>query len=296
MTERLGAYFWLTFASACWGLSFIWTKDVFQYWGPFSLCFLRMLLASVLVFCYMKLRRLRISTGKDFRLFLLMAICEPLIYFIGESYGIMEVSPGIAALVVGSTPIFLGISSMFYGSEKPKKSFFLGCFLSFAGLAVVSVDLEGNLRYSAKGLSLLFMAVASAVCYNQIIKKLAARHSPESIVFWQSFLGAILFLPFFLTLEARDFLKGWPFHRDVWQPYFLLTIFASTIAFIVYNQAIKKVGMLRSNLFVNLIPAFALFASFMMGLESLDWFKVVGLLLMVSGVIKASMKHAPELG
>ena len=100
----------------------------------------------------------------------------------------------------------------------------------------------------------------------------------------------------FAFFELETFVSNLPGPKEVWISYLLLTVFASTISFIVYNQAIKKVGMLKSNLFVNLIPAFALFASYLMGLEALDWFKVLGLVLMISGVVKASIRHAPEVG
>ena len=52
--------------------------------------------------------------------------------------------------------------------------------------------------------------------------------------------------------------------------------------------------MLKANIFVSLIPAFALLASIYLGLEDFKWFKVIGLAFMVLGVIKASQKHQPE--
>lgn len=294
MTQKLWAYSSLTSASFIWGMSFIWTKDIFNSWGPFTLCFFRMILAAFLIYLYTRWRGMSLKISGSYKGFVLMAFCEPFIYFIGESYGLMEVSPGIAALVIGSIPIFLGLSTVFYGKEKAKKGFFLGAMFSILGLLIVSFDLEGNLRYSAKGLALLFLAVASAVVYNQIIRKLSDHHSAYTIVFWQSVLGALMFLPFFLGLEARPFKEGWPYGVAVWWPFLLLTCLASTLAFIIYNQALKVIGMLRSNIFVSLIPAFALIASIHLGMEDFKWYKVIGLTLMILGVIKASQKHKPE--
>ena len=296
MSQKLWAYISLTSASFIWGMSFIWTKDIFNFWGPFTLCFFRMILAAFFIYIYAKSRGLSLKISGSYGSFVLMAFCEPFIYFIGESYGLMEVSPGIASLVIGSIPIFLGLSTVFYGKEKAKKGFFLGAMFSILGLLIVSIDLEGNLRYSAKGLGLLFLAVTSAVAYNQIIRKLSDHHSSYTIVFWQSLIGAFLFLPFFLGLEARAFSVGWPYGVEVWWPFLLLTCLASTLSFIIYNQAMKVIGMLRSNIFVSLIPAFALTASIYLGMEEFKWYKVIGLALMILGVMKASQKHMPESG
>jgi len=294
MNQKLWAYIGLTSASLIWGMSFIWTKDIFNSWGPFTLCFLRMILAAGFIFLYARNRQISLKISRDYRSFVLMAFCEPFIYFIGESYGLMEVSPGIAALIIGSIPIFLGLSTIVYGKERAKKGFFMGAVYSILGLIVVSFDLEGHLRYSVKGLSLLFLAVASAVIYNQVIRKLSDHHKPETIVFWQSLLGAIMFLPFFLLIELKQFTAGLPYGYSVWSPFTLLTALASTCAFIIYNHSIKIIGMLKANIFVSLIPAFALLASIYLGLEDFKWFKVVGLAFMVLGVIKASQNHQPE--
>ena len=294
MKPKLGAYIGLTTASFIWGMSFLWTKDIFNDWGPFTLCFLRMILASGFIFLYAKSRGIPLKISGDYRSFILMAFCEPFVYFIGESYGLMEVSPGIASLIIGSIPIFLGLSTIVYGKERANKGFFMGAACSILGLLVVSFDLEGNLRYSLKGLSLLFLAVASAVIYNQVIRKLSDHHQPETIVFWQSLLGAMMFFPFFLGLEFKKFTAGLPYGVSVWSQWMLLTALASTCAFIVYNRSIKMIGMLKANIFVSLIPAFALLASIYLGLEDFKWFKIIGLALMVLGVIKASQNHQPE--
>jgi drug/metabolite transporter (DMT)-like permease len=294
MMNKFGAFFGLTLASLVWGLSFIWTKQVFIYWGPFTLCLFRMLFASLLIAAYMMVKGISFNMKGEFLSFLLMAICEPFIYFIGESYGLMEVSPGVAALVIGSIPVFLGLSTKVYGHEKADRSFFVGVLFSLLGLVVVSFDFNGQLRYSLLGLSLLFLAVASAVFYNQVIKLLSKLHRPETIVFWQSFIGAGLFLPLFLFFEWRHFVEGLPYKESVWKPFLYLSIFASTLSFIIYNHAVKKVGMLKANLFVCLIPAFALLASFWLEIEEVRWYKIVGLLCMVTGVFMASRKSSSK--
>lgn len=290
MNYKTGAFIGLSLASLIWGLSFIWTKQVFAYWGPFTLCLLRMLFASLLIAIYMKFKGISFEMKGDFLSFLLMAICEPFIYFIGESYGLMEVSPGVAALVIGSIPVFLGLSTKVYGHEKADQGFFAGVLISIFGLIVVSFDFNGQLRYSLRGLSLLFLAVASAVFYNQVIKLLSQLHKAETIVFWQSLFGAGLFLPFFLIFEWENFVAGLPYGSSVWQPFFWLSVLASTLSFIIYNHAVKKVGMLKANLFVSLIPAFALLASFWLEIEEVRWYKIVGLLCMIAGVYMASKK------
>jgi drug/metabolite transporter (DMT)-like permease len=63
-----------------------------------------------------------------------------------------------------------------------------------------------------------------------------------------------------------------------------LTLFASTLAFLMYVFVLARIGMVRSNLFANLIPVFAALFSWFWLDEHFDSRKLAGIFLALLGV------------
>ena len=51
-------------------------------------------------------------------LFLLMALFEPFIYFLGESYGLLYVSSTVAAVIVATIPLISPLFAWYFFREK----------------------------------------------------------------------------------------------------------------------------------------------------------------------------------
>lgn len=72
--------------------------------------------------------------------------------------------------------------------------------------------------------------------------------------------------------------------REALVSLFMLSVFASVIAFVLFADVVRKIGVARSNVFVNLIPVFtAIFAKFLLN-EDLNWLKATGILVVVIGL------------
>ncbi|HLN52951.1 MAG TPA: DMT family transporter, partial [Lentimicrobium sp.] len=146
------------------------------------------------------------------------------------------------------------------------------------------VNKDLSLNASPKGIALIFLAVFSAVAYTFFIRKLANKYKAITILTIQNVIGTIYFLPVFITLDLSHVIASHPSSSGI-LAIVQLAIFASSLAFLLFIIVVAKLGMVKANIFTNLIPVFtAVFAYFIIG-ELINLQKVIGILLVITGII-----------
>ena len=273
-----------------WAFSFVWVKEVYLVYGPLTTVFFRLVIASVLLLLFALLtgKLVRIAR-KDLTTFLLLAFFEPFLYFMGESFGLKFVSSTVGAIIVATIPLFSPLAAARFHGEKISLRTFLGILLSFLGVSIVVFDSKFNLTASPLGIALEFLAVLSAIGYIVVLKKLAVKYNPTSIIAYQNLLGIIYFLPFWLIFEYRDF-TAIPFNVAAFNGILKLSVFASCIAFIFYAHSVKRLGINSVNIFINIIPVFtAIFAWYILD-EPLSLQKFAGIIVVIAGLLLAQVK------
>jgi drug/metabolite transporter (DMT)-like permease len=291
LQEKKGwVYLSLIMSMIFWAFSFVWVKEVYLVYGPLTTVFFRLVIASVLLLLFALLtgKLVRIAR-KDLTTFLLLAFFEPFLYFMGESFGLKFVSSTVGAIIVATIPLFSPLAAARFHGEKISLRTFLGILLSFLGVSIVVFDSKFNLTASPLGIALEFLAVLSAIGYIVVLKKLAVKYNPTSIIAYQNLLGIIYFLPFWLIFEYRDF-TAIPFNVAAFNGILKLSVFASCIAFIFYAHSVKRLGINSVNIFINIIPVFtAIFAWYILD-EPLSLQKFAGIIVVIAGLLLAQVK------
>lgn len=96
-------------AIVLWGMSYIWSDKLIALDVPiFYFVPIRILVAGLILLVFNILtKEFRFIARKDLLKFAFLALFEPLIYFLAETYGIKETgSPTISAMIIASVPIF----------------------------------------------------------------------------------------------------------------------------------------------------------------------------------------------
>ncbi len=259
-------------------------------YNPVTIILFRLIISSVLVFTAGKLlKRQQIPAKKDLKLFLLLAFFEPFLYFLGESYGLTYVSSTVAAVIIATIPLLSPIAAWYFFREKVSWKNIIGFLFSFFGVTLVVLD--GSFRFDAPliGIALVFLAVLSAIGYSIVLRYVVFKYNSVTIITWQNLIGIGLFLPVWLAADLKEFLVT-PFHPQAFRAILLLAFFASTLAFLFFTQSIRKIGVNRSNTFVNLIPAFVAVLSFFILNEELGLQKIIGIMVVITGLFLAQVK------
>ena len=275
---------------AFWGLSYIWCDRILalgipvEYFLPF-----RIFLAGIVLLLINLVFRISIKVRKkDWVTFLLLALCEPFIYFFCETYGIQFTeSPTISALVIATTPIVaMGAGYLFFKESVSWQSI-IGVVICLCGLILVSeARPEASGRLFVFGILVLLIAVFAEVGHASCTKTLAeASYPPTVIVMYQFLIGSVYFLPMLLTRGMENYDPELYLSKAFFVPLLNLSILCSCIAFSLWAIAIKHLGVGKSSIFLAMIPVATALWGFILGDEILHPLQWAGLAVAVGGLI-----------
>lgn len=271
-------------AMTFWGVSYVWTKIVFDFYQPVTIMFIRLSISGILMFIVIRFRRqLHRVERSDYMNFFILSFFSPFCYFLAETYGLMHVSPTVASVVIATIPLFAPILGYLAFREKLSIVNIAGFLISFAGIWIMILDQEFRFTASPEGIILLFLAVAAAMVNIVYLKKLTLKYSPLTIIFIQNTLGALMFFPLFMLFEFQDFLYIRPSLEAIGS-LLALAVLGSSLAFIFYTEAVRKIGIARTSIFGNLVPVFAALSSLLVLKEVIDPGKIFGMLLVIGGL------------
>lgn len=267
-----------------WGVSFVWVKIVFEHgYRPITTIFIRLVISSIILVAAIALmKRKQKIERSDYPRFLLLALFQPFLYFLGESYGLSMVSSTIASVIIATIPVFTPVFAYTFIREKISYVNIIGLIISFVGILMMVLNQNFSFDASPTGILLLFFAVASAIAYGIVIKKLTFKYSALTIIKTQNIIGAIYFLPLFLIFDFKQFITITPDFALV-AAILQLSVFASSAAYILYIPVVRQLGINRANMFTNFIPVFTALFSLILLSESFTLNKVAGIIVVIAG-------------
>jgi len=285
--NRFIVYIVSTFAIILWGMSYIWTDRLINAGIPvFYFVFIRILIAGIVLLVFnFATKRLVPIRKRDFLKFVLLAFFEPFIYFMTESYGIkLTGSPTLSAMIIATIPIFSVAAGRIFFNEKINWINGVGIVLSIVGICLVVCG-KGCLGPNfVWGIVLLLIAVLSEVGHASVTKSLSGDYDSQVIVMYQFLIGSVFFLPFFIRYGVADF-QPYYFSIDIWIPILCLAILCSSLAFSLWVNTIKNLGVSKSSIFTALIPVAAAVVAWMLGHELLSLRQWAGIAVSTAGVV-----------
>ena len=272
-----------------WSASFIWFKMANVYYEPIAIVFVRLVISVCLLSTYLFITGKFIKIQrKDRKYFIMLAVFEPFLYFLGESFGLTYVSSTVGSVLISTIPVFATIGAWLFFKERLKLINYAGILLSFIGVLVFIFNGDGNLSFNIKGLALLFLAVLSAVGYNLTLSKLVGSYSPVYIVNAQNLIGTFLFIPIFFIFNFKTFINT--DHTLIsLKPVIELALFASCGAFILFAYSVHKIGITKSNTFTNCIPVFTAILSFWLLGDKITIQNIAGMAIVIAGLFMSQM-------
>ena len=284
-------YILITASVIFWGISFIMTKELFlteKHLSVTTLITLRLAIASAVMLPALALtRRLQAIRKQDIKWFLLLALCEPFIYPLCETNGVRLVSGSLASVVIATIPLFVPFGMWAVYRQRLRLPLLVGIVLSLAGVFLLLLGGEG-LSGNLQGLLFLGGAVIIAVVYTLLLVKVVDHYHPLVVTTWQNVIGLAYFLPLMLIFDGASLpLLSWS--PKMLMLLLVLGLFCSTLAYAGYNYGVRNLGASEACIFNNAIPIFSLIAAVLIGQESFSWIKLIGIVIVVSGVFIAQL-------
>ncbi len=277
-------------AMIMWGLSFIWSTQVYSSLNPTATIFLRLVVATIFFTAILFIFGLNEKVKKEhLGLFALAAMFEPFLYFIFEGYGLKNTSPIIGAAIIAMIPLVTPIAASVFLKERLSPMNILGLIVSFLGVMVMLINKDLEFVASTKGVLFLFSAVVVAVGYSISLVKLTKLYKPLTITWMQNIIGMIYFIPLTIIMERFE-PSNFANIGSYIVPLLCLGVFCSAIAYSLWAFAFSRLGASKANVYSNLIPVFTGIFSFILGIEAFASNKLIGIVMVVIGLIFSQLK------
>ena len=270
-----------------WAMSYIWSDRLLALQIPVEFFVpVRIATAGVLLWIINIIAGFKMHIHKkDVLKFVLLSLCVPFIYFIAETYGLKFTdSPTITSLMIATNPIFAMVVGMLIFKGSFSKVNIIGVFIAIAGLWLVTYTRTETGPMFIVGILILLIAVISEVSQIAFTKALSGDYAPSVIVMYQFLLGAIFFLPMFLTKGIKTFEPGLYLSWQVIYPTMALAVMCGVVAYTSWAYAIKGLGVARTSVFLAVVPLVTAVLAFIFGEEILSGLQWVGLTVGLVGI------------
>jgi len=225
---------------------------------------------------------------------------NPFFYFLGENFGLKHTSATTSAVIIATIPVFSPVAAYFFLKEKLSLLNVGGMIVSFIGVLVMLVNKDLSLNAAPLGLMCLGFAVLAAIIYSMLLKRLAFHYSAFTVIANQNLIGSFLFLPVFLIFDA-DKLSSITFNSSWVSSLLMLSVFASSLAFVFFAIGTREIGVSKTSIFSNLIPAITAIGSYFLLNEAFSIQKGAGILMVIVGLSisqlnkRQTIKHPEDI-
>jgi drug/metabolite transporter (DMT)-like permease len=273
-----------------WGMSFVWSTQVYQNLNPTATIFLRLVVATIFFTAILFIFRLNEKVKKEhLGLFALAAMFEPFLYFIFEGYGLKNTSPVIGSGIIAMIPLVTPVAAHIFLNERLTPMNIAGFIVSFVGVIIMLLNKNLEFTASPKGILFLCGAVLVAVGYSIALIKLTKLYKPLTITWVQNIIGMIYFIPMVFIMERFE-PSNFANVGAYIVPLVCLGILCSAGAYALWAFAFSKLGASKANVYSNLIPVFTAIFSYLLAIEDMTAFKIIGILVVVVGLVLSQIK------
>ncbi len=277
-----------------WGSSFVAIRVAVKILHPQGVMLCRMIIACLVMLPFAK--RLIPDTWdpKDLKLLIPMVLLQPCLYFFLESNALKLTTSSQAGVISASVPVLVGLGAWLFLSERISARTVIGLVVSVTGVFILTLGGKGAApgNNPMLGNSLEFAAMICAAGGMLIVKQLSRRYNPWFLTGLQFMAGALFFSPGIRHLMAAPQVL---FRTDLLLSVVFLGVFASVVAFGLYNLAMSQIPATKASIFINLVPVVAVTLGWSILGESFTPGQTAGAVVVAAGVL-ISQKRSQESG
>ncbi|HCO66362.1 MAG TPA: EamA family transporter [Dysgonomonas sp.] len=270
-----------------WGTTFVSTKVLIGYGlSPAEILLYRFLLAYVVIW-FISPRIIFSKSIKDELLFVGTGLCAGSLYFLFENTALQITLASNVSLIICTAPLFTAfLSHLIYRKDKIKPTLIFGSLTAFAGVALVVFNGSFILEINPLGDFLTVLAAISWAFYGIILRNLNNRYSTIFITRKVFFYGIITILPY-IALKPDTIHLNLLNNPVIIANLIFLGFVASMLCYIMWNSAVKELGVVQTSNYIYLVPLVTLITSAIVIDEHITVIALIGSVFILSGVYVA---------
>lgn len=266
-----------------WATTFISSKILLNTFTPLEVMFYRFVIAYfLLLLIHPKFHK--ITSLKEEFMFLVSGVTGGSLYFLTENTAVKISQVSNVGLIVATAPIITALLAHFFTKgEKLNKNLIIGFLIAISGVFLVMFNGNFMLKLNPLGDILALGAAVSWSIYSITTKKFGSKYNYLYLTRKIFFYALLTMIPFLFTSEFNfDVSKLSDF--KVMSNLLFLGVVASSICYVTWNFTVDKLGVVKTNNYIYLIPAITLIFSILILHEKVTLYSSIGALLIFLGV------------
>ena len=281
MKQEIKGYIFALVTILIWGSSFVVTKLLLEYISPTQILVVRFSLAIIFLMIIHPTFHFK-WTFKNEKYFMISGAFLAS-YFILENNALQHTYASNVSLIIATIPLLTTIVAFAIFKEGNLKIVnVVGLVVSYIGVILIVVNGKEEVNLSILGDMLAFFAALSFSFYTIFLNKTSALHivvKTRRVFIYVT----IIILMYSLLTNQKVIIST--INIDIVLGILFLGIISSSLAFVLFNQAAKILGAVKVNNFTYLNPVVTVIVSIIVLHEGLTFFKVLGGLIVISGII-----------
>jgi drug/metabolite transporter (DMT)-like permease len=276
----------LILVSIIWGVNFSLVKYALADFSPLSFTQLRFFLASLFLLSVMLVNREPFAIERrDIRAVFMLGFIGITLYNLFFMFGLNYTSASNSALFISLSPLFAALILAVSKRARINSLVVAGLLLSTAGVFLVIHNKAAGLSFSRHALTGDLLTLCAALfwaLYTLKARPLLEKYSPIKVTAYSMAAGSVLLLP----ISVHELLRqSWSaISLGSWSAFAFSTFFSGGIAFTLWYQGVKKLGVTRTIAYHYLVPFVAvLFAALFLN-ERITLLQITGGICILSGV------------
>ena len=274
----------LLLTATCWGPSYFFIKIGVEEIPPFTLVFLRVAIAALILHVYCRLKRLeKFHWKQHWKHYLILGLTLNVLPFCMISYGEMYISSSLTGIINSMTLIFTTILAYFFGFQETfSKQKMMGMISGIVGLMVIYLPLifQGS---KSRGVGVLMMLLA-CLCYGigtVYVRSHLQKIKGVTVLTAQLSVAMVILLPLIFLFDLKNL------SIPSFQGFFSVTwlgIIATALGFFFYYKVIELAGSTYASFISLLVPVFSMILGVIVLHEKLEWNHYLGAFFILTGV------------
>ncbi len=240
------------------GLSFPFTKVALSYCTPISLLSQRFVIAFVALNLLLLTGKVSLNfKGKNLKPLMCLAIFQPVLYFICETYGIQLTTATLSSIIIALIPIVTMIADVVFLKQKVTVFKVVCALISVVGVIMITLVNASEGAVHLSGVILLIGAVICAVGFAMASQKSSKEFSSFERTYFMMFFGGVFFTILSVSQNSTNLFQTYilPWTDGSFAISLLfLSLISSVIAFFSINFAYSNAPLTKVSLYANIVP------------------------------------------
>ncbi|MFD1485402.1 DMT family transporter [Lacticaseibacillus baoqingensis] len=273
-------------ASLCvliWGTTFIATKVLLRNFGPVEILLTRFVIGYVALFL-MRPGRVKVARRQQEWWFVGAGFSGITLYYLLENIALANTTASNVGIIVTISPFFTAVLARWWlHAPKPSRSFYWGFVVAISGVILISYR-SGAAVGNWRGDALAVLAAGAWAIYSLLITKIGGLNLDLIQATRHAFFYGILFMVPLAGVFGFHVVPAQLLQLPILANFLYLGIGACAICFVAWNLAVKRLGTVRSSVYLYLVPVITLFFSVWLLHEPLTPIILLGAALTLIGL------------